>query len=247
MKQQHFPKVSLRKLSHEQIRTILQRIVDLWEEQAVIPMTIRLLLEDILTELTLIDKILLRVKHSSETAKINEVDALRDRAYTLLVKRVRDSQGEFDQNLIDAGADLLPIIEKFNWDIVKKSYAEETTLLNLALSEFRNESHIDSIAVLNIEVDIARVETFASQFETLWDNRSAEEANKEELSLLRTVRRSLHTLSTLLFKNSEYLFQKNHASIDEALFNSISDELSKAGAVVKMRETLSSNEESVTA
>ncbi len=243
MKPQRFPKVSLRKLSHEQIRTVLQRIVDQWEGRETIPPTIQLLLNDILEQLAILDKILLREEANTHTKAINELDDLRDRAYKLLVKKVRASQDEFDQNLINAGVPLLPIIKKFNWEITKKSYTEQTTLTNLAISEFRKEEHTQHLNTLELLPHLERVEQFNNQFETLWNERSEAEATKEDLPPLRDVRTQLESRSALLFKNCEYLFGKNHDAVDDSLFTIIDSELTKVSSTVKMRETIAENAE----
>ncbi len=243
MKQQRFPKVSLRKLSHEQIRTVLQRIVDHWEGSATIPTVIRLLLKDILDQLGFLDKILLREQKCAHTKAINELDALRDRAYKLLVKKIRGTQEEFDMTIVEAGAPLIPIIDKFDWQITKKSYTEQTTLTRLALSEFRKPELESNFTNLDFLPHLERVELFDTQFEQLWSERSEEESNEEELPLMRAVRYELEHKAVLLFKNSEYLFEKKHGSIDASLFNMISDELTKVGSTIKMRETIKENAE----
>ncbi len=243
MKPQRFPKVSLRKLSHTQIRTVLQRIVDHCESSATITPIMRLLIKDILNQLVFLDKILLREEKCAHTKAINELDALRDRAYRLLVKKIRGTQEEFDMTIVDAGAPLMPIIEKFTAKITEKSYTEETTLMNLALSEFRKPEYETNFATLTMLVDLERVETFESQFETLWGERSEDESAEEKLPLMRAVRYELDHKGKLLLQNCEYLFEKKHASMHESLFNKISDELTKVGSTVKMRETIKENAE----
>ncbi len=243
MKQQRFPKVNLKNLSHEQIRTVLQRIVTQWEGSATIPVTIKLLLKDIIDQLLILDKILLREQSSAQTKEIRLVDELRDRAYKLLVNKVENSQDEFEEHLLEAGAALLPITEKFGKDLTKRSYAEETTLMNLAISEFRDSAMESHLIALNLMTDLERVETYESKFETIWGERSAVESAKEDLPRMKTVRSELKKKGTLLLETSEYLYEKNHSSIDDSLFNIISDELSKAGATVKLRETIAENTE----
>ncbi len=242
MKPQSFPRVSLRKLSHEQIRTVIARIIVHWENSKDMPMLIEYILGDLQKFLRILDKILRAVQASKETKEINNLDELRDRAYRLLVRKIRETEHEFDEALVSAGSLLLPVIKKFQSSITEKSYTEQTTLTNLALSELLEPTLVEAVTTLSLAPHIERVKTYNNQFENLWSKRTIADSQKEDLPPLTETRRNMERIAKLLFKNTEYLYDKKHESVDQTLFDAISNELTKASATVKMRETRAENE-----
>ncbi len=242
MKQQ-FPKLNLRKLSHEQLRTVLTRILESWSGRDSIPPTITLLLVKLGVLLNLLDKILLQERASELTKKVNDTDEKRDRAYRYLLRKIRFALDEFDETLVTAATTLTPVIAEFGVDIANLAQVEQSARTSLAVQEFRKTNNLAALTTLEAVVDLDRVETLNTEFEAVRKERAKLESGKEELPRLYSLRRELIATLTLLIKVSEFLYNENHNSVDKELFDIINAELTDASALVKMRETLSESVE----
>ncbi len=242
MKQQ-FPKLNLRKLSHNQLRTVLTRILAVWSGRASIPPTITLLLAKLTTLLDLFDKILLQEHASELTKKVNDTDEQRDRAYRYLLRKIRFALDEFDETLVVAAQTLTPVTEEFGADIVTLAQAEQSARTSLAIQEFRKAANLAALTTLGAVVDLDRVDTLNSEFEAVRKERAKLDSGKEELPPLRSVNRDIVTSITLLNKVTEFLYSENHNSVDKVLFDTVDSELTDVSALIKMRETRSKSEE----
>lgn len=239
MKPQTLPKISLRKLSHKQLFTLVNRLTNEWDGRESVPPVLKLLIQELTERLNWLEKILKREQSSELTKKINELDELRDKAYKLLARKVRNAQYEFDQPLIDAGARLLPIVEKFNWEITKESFAEQTASTKMALTDFKKEENALHVETLGLTPHIDRVETYNNEFEKVWIQRDKDVDDTENLPLLRDVRLQTERLVRLLLQNSEFFYSMNHNAVDDNLYNTLANELTSLSATIKMRDTLS--------
>ncbi len=237
MKQQ-FPKLNLRKLSHEQLRTVLTRIIGVWSGRTAIPPTIQLLLIKLGTLLDLLDKILLQERASDLTQKVNDADEKRDRAYRYLLRKIRFALDEFDESLVAAARTLTPVTDEFGVDIVTLAQGEQSARTSLAIQEFRKTNNLAALTTLEAVADLDRVDTLNSEFEAVRKERSELESGKEELPLLHSVRRDAISSLSLLTKVTEFIYNESKNSIDKSLFDTIHSELAEASALIKMRDTL---------
>jgi len=243
MKQKKFPRINLQKLTHSQLRMVLKRILKSWSDRENIPTTIALLLADIQPLLNTMDAILVQEQASSHTKEVRAADDLRDRAYRLLLKKIGDAALEFDASLVEAGEQLRPVVNRFRTSITRSSYSEQTSSMRLVIHEFREPNSFSAITTLGLIPHLDRVEALNEAFEVKWNERAVETASKENLPLLSSVRTALEKTLRLLLKVSAYLYSKKHDSIDDQLFNCIENELTAVGSVIKMRETLSQNDQ----
>jgi hypothetical protein len=243
MKPQNFPRVSLRKLTHEQLLILVRRIINEWSKKVDIPPSIVLLLADLTPLLDTIDKILLREQASAFTKAIREIDENRDRAYRILIRKIKGALMEFDQEIVDAGETLLPIISKFGTDITELSYGEQSTSTRLAVFEMRKPDNFLAITTLTLTLDLDRVEIYNDRLELKWSERVQDSSSKEDLPPLRLVRDEIVFYFSLLLKVTAYLHHKNHVSVDDLMYNGFEEELTKMGAIIKMRETISQKDE----
>ncbi len=237
MKQQ-FPKINLRKLSHEQLRTVLTRIIAAWSGRSTIPQTITLLLAKLGHLLTMLDKILLQERTSELTKKVNDGDEKRDRAYRYLLRKIRFALDEFDETLVTAANTLLPLIEEFGVETTTLAMAEQSARTSLALQQFRKTENLAALTTLGAVADLDRVDSLNTKFEVVRQERAQLESEKEDLPLLRAVRRDVISTVSLLNKVTEFLYNENDISVDKTLFDTVNSELTEAAALVKMRETL---------
>jgi len=237
LKQQKFPRLSLSKLTHEQILALVLEIVQLWSKQELRPQTVSMLLANFPELITLIEKILLREKASAQTALLFDSDEKRDRAYKQLLKKIRMNLTEFDELLVEAAESLTSVMEKFSTDITKMSYKEQSVRMRLALDEFRTESNISAITTLGLIPDLDRADLFNSEFDTLYNESITIEASDEELPLLRSVRREMEHKLRLLLDNTAYLNSEDNTVVSDTLFSQIEGEIVKYSATLKMRET----------
>ncbi len=237
MKQQKFPRLSLSKLTHEQLLALVLEIVQLWSKQEVKPQTVDMLLANFPELITLIEKILLREKASAQTGLLHDSDEKRDRAYKQLLKKISMNLTEFDELLVTAAVSLTPVMEKFSTAITHLSYKEQSIRMSLAMNEFRTESNLAAVTALGLIPDLDRADLFNSEFDRLYNESITIEASDEELPFLRPVRRELEQKLRLLLDNTAYLNSENTAIVSDTLFSQIEGEMVKYGAVVKMRET----------
>ncbi len=234
-----FPKLNLRKLSHDQLRTVLTRILGIWSGRTSIPPTITLLLAQLEELLGLLDKILLQQRASELTTKVNDTDAQRDRAYRYLLRKIRFGLDEFDETLVAAARILEPVTEEFGVEIVTFSHAEQSARTSLAIQEFRKPQNLAALTTLTAIVDLDRVDTLNSEFEAVRKERAELESEKENLPALRSTRRDLIASLSLLNKVTAFLYNEKHNSVDKVLFDTVYSELTDASALIKMRETIS--------
>ncbi len=239
---QQFPKLNLRKLSHEQLRTVLTRIIGVWSGRTAIPPTIQLLLTKLGTLLDLLDKILLQERASDLTQKVNEADEKRDRAYRYLLRKIRFALDEFDESLVAAARTLTPVIDEFGVDIVTIAQIEQSARTSLAIQEFRKTNNLAALTTLEAVADLDRVDTLNTEFELVRIERAELESKKEELPPLRSVRRDVISSLSLLSKVTEFIYNESKNSIEKALFDTINSELTEASALIKMRETISKSD-----
>lgn len=239
MKPQTLPRVNYGKLSHEQLLSMAQRIVSSWNGRDVIPPTTKLLLAKLAPLMESLDKILRRDQASELTDKVNNTDELRDRAYRLLISKINNALNEFDTTVVEAAESLMPVVTKFGRDITGMAQAEESTKLNQAISEFRQSRNLEALTTLSFVPDLDRVEQYNNDFVTVLNERLALESSKEELPLLRPVRREIEHSMRLLTSVSEFLYSEKHVSVDKELYDLFNEELTNASALVKMRDTRS--------
>ncbi len=227
MKVHKFPKVNLQKLSHAQLRSLLQNITDHWSSKEQIPDTIELLLADVTPLLSTMDAIITHESASSHAKDVRSADYLRDRAYRLLLKKISDSSLEFETALVEAGEQLTPIVNSFRTKITRASYSEQTASLKLVTEELRKPTNFAALTSLGLTIYLEQLEKLNQNFESKWNDSIVENLPEEELPLLSSVRTTLEKTLRLLLKVSSFLYSKKHASIDNALFKSIEMELIK--------------------
>lgn len=242
-KPETLPKLNLRNLTHDEIRVMLTRIVSEWEKQESIPPTIKLLIQELTALLEVHRRILIREAACDLTKEIHRIDALRDRAYRILIRKIKNAQDEFDQNLVDASTALLPIAEKYNSSITELGLSIQTSQTKLAIGEFSAPKLAVHFTTIDITPDFDRVIQFNDQFETVWNERSALGGTEEDLPLMRVVRNNMEHYTRLLLNNSQFLFNMEHNSIDDTLYSVINEEVTKMSTALKTRKTLAEKSE----
>lgn len=236
MKRLVLPRINLGKLSHDEIQVLLKRIIEEWEKQETVLPLVELIIYNLTKALTVHRKVMERERGCDLTKQIHELDELRDRAYRLLIKKIRTSQEEFDQALVSAGAALLPVVEKFDSSITDLNLAEETGVMIRALDEFKKPEYAPHHAVLGTLPYVDHSFTYNSDFEKLWNERSVLGDTDADLPLMREVRTEIEKLTRILLKNGQFLIDQNHASLPESLVNLLDTELQKMATLIKLRE-----------
>ncbi len=235
MKQQ-FPKLSYGKLSHEQLIALITDVVLLWKGQEVIPYTVQQLIATAPELIATIEKILVRERADAHTELTNESDDKRDRAYSQLIRKIRLFTTEFDETIAEAANRLMPVAEKFGADITRLSYKEQSVRTTLAINEFREEKNFADLTLIGLVADLDRADQFNSEFEVIYQEGMALDAGKEDLPLMRIVRRDLGQQLRLLLDITTYLYNESN-SVSDTLFDQISGELVKYATLTKTRET----------
>ncbi len=231
------PRVNFPKLTNEQLRTVITRILAGLIGRDNTPSTVALLIVKLEKLLATLDKILLRERSSEITKQINELDENRDRAYRYLLRKIRFALDEFDVALVEAAESLLPVTDEFGVEIVELANAEETARLSLVIQTLRTPQNLGALTTLGAVADLDRVESFNSEFELAQQKRTTLESDKEPLPSLRLTKNEIASSLRLLIKVVEFLYNENEGSINKEQFDLFNTELTEASALIKLRAT----------
>jgi hypothetical protein len=137
----------------------------------------------------MLDEIIEKIRKSSITKQISELDKLRDGTFTGLILAIRSFNHHFDSAKRNAAQSLEPLITHYG-NLAVKPYNEETSGIYNFLKEFR-ENYNDAIIILELTAWLDELEQNNLAFEEAVMERNREGASKSELHLL-DVRRQIN-------------------------------------------------------
>ena len=126
--------------------------------------------------LTRLDNLLLIIEKSHFTAKITEVDTLRDTNYNSLKAIVKVYTNHFDPAKKEAAYKLSIVFDRYG-DVAREGYSEETGSLTNILQELRNNYSYE-INLLSLNEWLVEIENNNDTFQALMASRDADKAIK---------------------------------------------------------------------
>lgn len=237
MKQNTIQSFNYRDVTHQQLRTLIERIIALWSGRENTPLKIRLAIAE-LEKLLPIHLKLLTLERESEAIELaHRTDVDRDRATNLFIKKVRVAREEWDQNIAEAAEVLYEAIKRNGFGIDRLPYAEQTAKTKELQEIFAPLAMQAHLATVNVAEDFTRVIDLNNSFETNWEGRIIDDTKQEKLPRMTTVRKQMNSELRHILSDMEYLRQKNHNSVDETMFEAAQQLVQEVVTVIRKRES----------
>lgn len=185
-----------------------------------------------------IDSLYQQVQGSSLTQEIIALDTRRDKAITGIRTLVSAYANHFNEATISAANALLATINTYGTDIARKSYQEQTAILDSISKDFETEPElIQAISLLDIatwvaELKNANTEFSAKYIERVGETAASPENNVEELRVEATLayrKLVLHIEAhATLSENEAYSTLLNEINVLAKQYNLVVDNRSKS-------------------
>lgn len=216
------PSFSFAEVSHEQLRSICEKVAEKWKKAEVKPTTVKVALNGIEQTLPIHLKALYRAKGSDYTMVIKGDDRNRDRANSMFFNKVMIASNEWEESIAQAGAKLKEVIRDtvgigLN-DLAYDVQTSKTDDLIAILSSAENQQRIELCGLVE---DYNRVVSFNNTFKESYEKKVQDESGSEIVPPIKELSVSLQRDLRKILDDTEYLYSKNHPSVDSSLFNDI--------------------------
>lgn len=124
------------------------------------------------------NKALLQVQKSSETDKIDQSDAIRDKATSAFSASLKLYAVSDDPAEVEASRVLTILFKTFK-NLATLNYEAESMGIDKLVSDLESSKYADKVAFLNIGRYVTRMKTANQNFKTLFGNRLVVEASSE--------------------------------------------------------------------
>ncbi|MEY8860822.1 DUF6261 family protein [Tenacibaculum singaporense] len=157
-----------------------------------------------------IDSLYQQVQGSSLTQEIIALDTRRDKAITGIRTLVSAYTNHFNEATISAAKALLATINTYGTDIARKSYQEQTAILDSISKDFETEPElIQAISLLDIATWVAELKNANTEFSAKYIERVGETAASPENNI-----QELRTEASLTYRKL-VLHIEAHATLSE--------------------------------
>ncbi|AZJ33447.1 DUF6261 family protein [Tenacibaculum mesophilum] len=185
-----------------------------------------------------IDSLYQQVQGSTLTQEIITLDTRRDKAISGIKMILNGYENHFNEAIVSAAKALLATINAHGTNIIRKSYQEQTAILDSICKDFETEPElIQAISLLDIATWVAELKNANTEFSTKYIERVGETAaspenNIEELRTEATLayrKLVLHIEAhTTLSDNEAYPTLLNEIDVLAKQYNLVVDNRSKS-------------------
>lgn len=182
---------------------------------------------------------------SALTIKVVEADDLRDKCFKAFKCYIEACGLRNNPEWVAAADVITRIINKYGLNLHNESYSKESALLDNLISELsQNPEAITTIELLLADIWVEDLTSSQAAFVQVWESRREDLAQKGS-SKSELARKEIRKHSADLCRYIELMYGSGQVELYLSIINNMNEEISKANAIVKSRQTRRQNDKGV--
>lgn len=235
------PFLRVTKLKDREIESILSLVIRLLTETALPVEIFAKILADLEALLKMYQRAMNRQRKSALTSAIRKIDELRNMQLKSFTKGIEYYQTLQGTSLGDAAELLDTILEKYGKGISRESDKVETVKIRSLLADLATTEAVAALELLNLNATIVSLNGSNEEFDKLYLQRAANEADDTTPSLLPTKKLVSESMYLLVYLVN--FLERTEPEMYGVFAGELAEIIGDVMTVAKARQTRNSHEE----